>query len=49
MIEENKIKFESYMNEQLKILKDHMERIMLRIHNKYMQLNIEQEVKQNDI
>ena len=34
----NKEEYDKYMNEQLELLRRHFERIMLRIHNKYMAL-----------
>jgi hypothetical protein len=34
--------FDKYLNEQMKILKGHHERIMLRIWNKFMQLKLEE-------
>lgn len=39
MKEENRKEFDKYMNEQFNILEVHMNRIHLRVWNKYMELN----------
>ena len=41
MTPKNQKKYEDYMNEQFKILKDHFERIMLRVHNKFYEMEKE--------
>lgn len=41
--EKNKKEFSKYLNEQMKILQEHHERIMLRVWNKSVELNLVEE------
>ncbi len=40
MKDKYKKEYEKYMNEQLALLTRHFQTIMLRIHNKYMELSL---------
>jgi len=40
MKEKYKKEYDEYMNEQMRILRGHTDRIMLRILNKYMELSL---------